>query len=455
MAPFTDAEILETIRMIELETLDIRTTTLGIDLLDCADPDLESTCEKVYTKILHHAGNLVAVANSIQADYGIPIVNKRIAVTPISLVAAASGAENLVPIARAMDAAAKAVGVDFIGGFTAYVHKGFTRADHALFESIPEALTVTDHVCASVSLATSRAGINMDAVARFSEIVLETARRTADRGGLGCAKLVCFCNPVEDNPFVAGAHMGIGEPETVLNVGVSGPGVVRSAIERLGPDADFLALSETIKRTAFKITRMGELVGREAARRLGTTFGIVDVSLAPTPAIGDSVAEILELIGVERTGAPGTTAALALLTDAVKKGGAMASSSVGGLSGAFIPVSEDEGMIDAVRVGALSLAKLEAMTAVCSVGLDMVAVPGDTSAATLSGIIADELAIGMINHKTTAVRIIPVPGKGPGETVEWGGLLGTAIVQDPGRFSCEVFHRRGGRIPASILSFRN
>ncbi|MFT4542555.1 MAG: hypothetical protein ACI835_005023 [Planctomycetota bacterium] len=441
--------------MIGLETLDIRTTTLGIDLLDCADPDLESTCEKVYTKIVHHARDLVPVADSIEADYGIPIINKRIAVSPASLIAAASGAQDLVPLARAMDAAAKEVGVDFIGGFTSYVHKGFTRADNAIFDSIPQALTETDHVCSSVSLATSKAGINMDAVARFSNIILETAALTADRGGLGCAKLVCFCNPVEDNPFVAGAHIGIGEPETVLNVGVSGPGVVRTAVERLGPDADHLALAETIKRAAFKITRMGELVGREAARRLGTTFGIVDVSLAPTPAIGDSVSDILELMGVERTGAPGTTAALALLTDAIKKGGAMASSSVGGLSGAFIPVSEDEGMIDAVRVGALSLAKMEAMTSVCSVGLDMVAVPGDTPVATLTGIIADEMAIGMINHKTTAVRIIPVPGKGPGDTVEWGGLLGTAIVQDPGRFSCEVLHRRGGRIPASILSFRN
>ena len=441
--------------MIELETLDIRTTTLGISLLDCADSDLESTCEKVYAKIVHQASTLVETAESIERDFGVPIVNKRIAVTPISLVAVASGAEDLVPLARAMDAAAKAVGVDFIGGFTAYVHKGFTSADDALFHSIPRALAETDHVCSSVSLATTRAGINMDAVARFSDVILEAAALTADRGGLGCAKLVCFANPVEDNPFVAGAHIGIGEAETVLSVGVSGPGVVRSAIERLGPDADHLALAETIKRTAFKITRVGELVGREAARRLGTAFGIVDVSLAPTPAIGDSVADILELMGVERTGAPGTTAALALLTDAVKKGGAMASSSVGGLSGAFIPVSEDAGMIEAVRLGALSLAKLEAMTTVCSVGLDMVAVPGDTSAATLTGIIADELAIGMVNQKTTAVRIIPVPGKGPGETVEWGGLLGTAIIQDPGQFSCGVLHQRGGRIPAPLQSYRN
>jgi len=452
---FTDQEILETVRMVELETLDIRTTTLGINLLDCADPDLESTCEKVYTKILHHARNLVATADSIAADYGVPIVNKRIAVTPISLVAAASGAEDLTPIARALDAAAAEVGVDFIGGFSSYVHKGFTNADKALFDSIPTALAETDHVCASVSVASTRAGINMDAVVRFSEVVLDTAARTADRGGLGCAKLVCFANPVEDNPFVAGAHIGVGEAETVLSVGVSGPGVVRSALERLGSDADLLAVAETVKRTAFKVTRMGELVGREAARRLGTSFGIVDVSLAPTPAIGDSVSDILELIGVDRTGAPGTTAALALLTDAVKKGGAMASSSVGGLSGAFIPVSEDEGMIAAVEAGALSLAKLEAMTTVCSVGLDMVAVPGDTSVATLTGIIADEMAIGMVNNKTTAVRIIPVPGRGPGEKVEWGGLLGTAIVQDPGRFSCAVLHSRGGRIPAPIQSYRN
>ncbi|MDE0916024.1 MAG: PFL family protein [Planctomycetota bacterium] len=452
---FTDQEILETVRMVELETLDIRTITLGINLLDCADPDLESTCEKVYTKVLHHARDLVSTADSIASDYGVPIVNKRIAVTPISLVAAASGAEDLTPIARALDAAAKEVGVDFIGGFSSYVHKGFTNADKALFDSIPKALAETDHVCASVSLASTRAGINMDAVVRFSEVVLETAALTADRGGLGCAKLVCFANPVEDNPFVAGAHIGVGEGETVLNVGVSGPGVVRSALDRLGSDVDLLAVSETIKRTAFKVTRMGELVGREAARRLGTSFGIVDVSLAPTPAIGDSVSDILELIGVDRTGAPGTTAALALLTDAVKKGGAMASSSVGGLSGAFIPVSEDEGMIAAVEAGALSLAKLEAMTTVCSVGLDMVAVPGDTSAATLTGIVADVMAIGMVNTKTTAVRIIPVPGKGPGDKVEWGGLLGTAIVQDPGQFSCAVLHGRGGRIPAPIQSYRN
>lgn len=441
--------------MVELETLDIRTTTLGISLLDCADPDLESTCEKVYTKIVHHAKNLGAVADSIEADYGVPIVNRRIAVTPAAWVGAASGAADLTPLAKALDAAAKEVGVDFIGGFSAYVHKGFSNADHALLESVPSALANTDHVCASISLATTRAGINMTAVRRFSEIVLETARLTADTGGLGCAKLVCFCNVVEDNPFVAGAHIGVGEPETVLNVGVSGPGAVRGALDRLGPDADLEAVSEVIKRTSFKITRVGELVGREAARRLGTSFGIVDISLAPTPAIGDSIADILELMGVDKTGAPGTTAALALLTDAVKKGGVMASSNVGGLSGAFIPISEDEGMIDAVRVGALSLAKLEAMTTVCSVGLDMVAVPGDTTVDVLTGIIADEMAIGMVNQKTTAVRIIPVPGKGPGETVEWGGLLGTAIVQDPGKFGCEILNRRGGRIPAPIQSFRN
>jgi uncharacterized protein (UPF0210 family) len=452
---FTDQEILETIRMVELETLDIRTTTLGISLLDCADPDLESTCEKIYSKIVHHAKNLGTVADSIEADYGIPIVNRRIAVTPVSWIAGPSGAEDLTPLALALDAAAKEVGVDFIAGFSAYVHKGFSRADHALLESVPSALAKTDHVCSSISLGSTKAGINMSAVARFSEIVLETARLTADQGGLGCAKLVCFCNVVEDNPFVAGAHVGIGEPETVLNVGVSGPGVVRSALERLGPGADLQSVAEVIKRTAFKITRVGELVGREAARRLATSFGIVDVSLAPTPAVGDSISDILELMGVERTGAPGTTAVLALLTDAIKKGGVMASSAVGGLSGAFIPISEDQGMIDAVRDGALSLAKLEAMTTVCSVGLDMVAVPGDTPAHVLTGIIADEMAIGMVNQKTTAVRIIPVPGKGPGETVEWGGLLGTAIVQDPGAFGCDVLYRRGGRIPAPIQSFRN
>lgn len=452
---FQDHEILETLRMFELETLDIRTTTLGISLFDCADPDLESAAEKVYAKVVHHARGLVAVARSITADFGVPIVNKRIAVTPIAWIAAASGAEDLTPFARAMDAAAKEVGVDFIGGFSAYLYKGMTHADRAVLESIPEALGATDHVCASLALASTRAGINMDAVARFGEIVLATAARTREQGGIGCAKLVCFANVVEDNPFVAGAHLGVGEAETVLNVGVSGPGVVRSALSRLGPEHDLLAVAETIKRTAFKVTRMGELVGREAARRLGTTFGIVDVSLAPTPAQGDSVSDILELIGVERTGAPGTTAALALLTDAVKKGGAMASSSVGGLSGAFIPVSEDAGMIAAVRDGALSLAKLEAMTSVCSVGLDMVAVPGDTPADVISGIIADELAIGMVNHKTTAVRIIPVPGKGAGETVEWGGLLGTAIVQDPGRFGCRRLIERAGRIPAPLQSYRN
>ncbi len=452
---FTDQEILETIRMVELETLDIRTTTLGINLLDCADPSLESTCEKVYGKIVHHARELVGVADAIAAEYGVPIVNKRIAVTPVAWIAGPSGAEDLVPLARAMDAAAKAVGVDFIGGFTSYVHKGFTRADSALFDSIAPALAETDHVCSSVNLATTRAGINMDAVARFAEVVCDTARRTADRGALGCAKLVCFCNAVEDNPFVAGAHIGVGEAETVLNVGVSGPGVVRSALERLGPEADLLAVAETIKRTAFKITRMGELVGREAARRLGTCFGIVDISLAPTPAVGDSVSDILELMGVDRTGAPGTTALLAMLVDAVKKGGAMASSSVGGLSGAFIPVSEDRGMIAAAADGALSLAKLEAMTSVCSVGLDMVAVPGDTPPATIAGIVADEMAIGMINQKTTAVRLMPIPGRGPGETVELGGLLGTAIVQDPGKFSCQGLFERGGRIPAPIQGYRN
>ena len=452
---FTDQEILETIRMVELETLDIRTTTLGINLSDCADPDLESTCEKVYSKIVHHASNLVDTADEIAASYGVPIVNKRIAVTPAALVAGASGSDDLVPIAKAMDAAAKEVGVDFIGGYSAYVHKGFTRADHALFESIPEALKVTDHVCSSVSLGSTKSGINMDATARFAQVVLDTAGLTADMGGLGACKLVCFANAVEDNPFVAGAHIGTGEAETVLSVGVSGPGVVRGALARLKPDDDLNTVAEVIKATAFKITRMGELVGRETARRLGTVFGIVDVSLAPTPAIGDSVADILELIGVDITGAPGTTAALALLTDAVKKGGLMASSSVGGLSGAFIPVSEDQGMIEAVRKDALSLAKLEAMTTVCSVGLDMVALPGDIPVDTLMGIIADELAVGMVNSKTTACRLIPVPGLGPGETAEWGGLLGTGIVQDPGRFGCKGLLARGGRIPAPLQGYRN
>jgi len=453
--PFTDREILETVRMVELETLDIRTTTLGISLYDCADPDLESACEKIYAKVVHHAGQLVETAESVSADYGVPIVNKRIAVTPISFIVAASGERDVVAAARALDAAASECGVDYIGGFSAYVHKGFTNADEAVFSSIPAALAETARVCASVSLGSTRAGINMDAVRRFSEMVLETADLTADRGGIGCAKLVSFCNVVEDNPFVAGAHIGAGEPETVLNVGVSGPGAVRSALARLRPDADLRGVAEEIKRTAFKITRMGELVGRETARRLGTRFGIVDVSLAPTPAIGDSVSDILELMGVDRTGAPGTTALLAMLTDAVKKGGAMATSSVGGLSGAFIPVSEDEGMIAAVRDGALSLAKLEAMTSVCSVGLDMVAVPGDTPVDVITGIVADEMAIGMVNSKTTAVRIMPIPGKTAGETVELGGLLGTAIVQDPGRFGCRVLHERGGHIPAPLQSYKN
>jgi uncharacterized protein (UPF0210 family) len=452
---FSDQEILETVRMIELETLDIRTITLGVSLWDCADSDLDASCEKVYAKIVHHGKDLVAVGNSISSDYGIPIVNKRIATSPIAFVAAACGARDLTPFAKAMDAAAERCGVDFIGGFTSYVHKGYTNADRALFDSIPTALATTKRVCSSVSLASTRAGINMDAVNHFAQVVLDTAHATAEQGGLGAAKLVCFCNAVEDNPFVAGAHIGAGEGETVVNVGVSGPGVVRSALARLGPGADLLAVAETVKRTAFKITRMGELVGREAARRLGTSFGIVDVSLAPTPALGDSVADILELIGVDRTGAPGTTAALALLTDAVKKGGAMASSSVGGLSGAFIPVSEDAGMIRAVAEGALSLAKLEAMTSVCSVGLDMVAVPGDTPVDVVAGIIADEMAIGMINNKTTAVRLLPIPGRKPGETVDWGGLLGTAIVQDPGRFGARVLHARGGRVPAPLQGYKN
>lgn len=452
---FTDQEILETIRMVELETLDIRATTLGINLLDCADPDLESTCEKVYAKVVQHARSLVEVAESITDDYGIPIVNKRIAVTPVAWIAGPSGAEDLTPLAIALDAAAAEVGVDFIGGFTTYVHKGFTHADRALMDSIPSALAATERVCASVSVASTRAGINMDAVNSFATIVLDAAERTAEVGGLACAKLVCFCNVVEDNPFVAGAHVGVGEAETVLNVGVSGPGVVRSALDRLGPEADLLAVAETIKRTAFKVTRMGELVGREAARRLETSFGIVDISLAPTPAVGDSVADILELVGVDRAGAPGTTAALALLTDAVKKGGAMASSSVGGLSGAFIPVSEDRGMISAVADGVLSLEKLEAMTSVCSVGLDMVAVPGDTPHDVIVGIIADEMAIGMVNHKTTAVRLIPVPGKIVGDMVEWGGLLGTAIVQQAGVLGCSLLQRRGGRIPAPLQGYRN
>lgn len=448
-------EILQTLRMLQVDNLDIRTTTLGVNLLDCAGGPVQQVADRVYEKLVRHAGQLVATAKGVEAEFGIPIVNKRIAVTPMALVAAASPEDDLVPLALAMDRAADACGIDFIGGFSALVHKGTTRAARNLMQSIPRALASTRHVCASVNLGTTRAGINMDATLLMARVIKETAALTADQGGIGCAKLVVFCNMVEDNPFVAGANLGVGEGDLVLHCGVSGPGAVRHALAQLGPGADLGTVAETVKRIAFKITRMGELVGREVASRLGVPFGIVDLSLAPTPAEGDSVADVLELMGLERTGTHGTTLALALLTDAVKKGGAMAASAVGGLSGAFIPVSEDAGMVEAVQVGSLSLDKLEAMTAVCSVGMDMVAVPGDIPVETLCCLLGDELAIGMVNNKTTAVRIIPVPGKKEGESVEYGGLLGTAPVMPIHRWSSAVLARRGGQVPAPIISLRN
>lgn len=447
-------EILETISMIQEDNLDIRTITLGISLRDCVDPDVKQQCRKVYEKITGAAGRLVAVGRQLERKFGIPIVNKRIAVTPVSCLMDGRSPEDCVRMAQTLDRAAGEVGVNFIGGFSALVHKGFTSGDRALIEAIPEALSGTERVCSSVNVATTRAGINMDAVLQMGRIIKDTAARTADDDAVGCAKLVVFANAPGDNPFMAGAFHGIGEPECVLNVGVSGPGVVKNAVAGL-PDADLGTVAEMIKKMSFKITRMGELVGRRAAEKLGVEFGIVDLSLAPTPAVGDSVAEIIEAMGVERCGAPGTTAALALLNDAVKKGGAMASSYVGGLSGAFIPVSEDSGMVRAVECGALNLEKLEAMTAVCSVGIDMIVVPGDTSAETLSALIADEIAIGVINHKTTAVRVIPVPGKVEGDYVEFGGLLGRAPVMAISRFKAGGFVRRGGRIPAPIQSLTN
>ena len=447
-------EILETVRMIEQQHLDIRTITMGISLHDCADADAKRACRKIYDKITTRAEALVRTGELIETEYGIPIVNKRVAVTPIAEIAAASDAADYVPFARALDRAAETLGINFIGGFSALVQKGMTEADRKLIASIPEALAETGRVCSSVNVASTRAGINMDAVAWMGRIIRETAERTRETDGLGCAKLVVFANAVEDNPFMAGAFHGAGEPECCVNVGVSGPGVVKTALEQVRGEP-FDVVAETIKKTAFRITRMGQLVARVAAERLGVPFGIVDLSLAPTPAIGDSVAYILEEMGLERAGAPGTTAALAMLNDAVKKGGVMASGHVGGLSGAFIPVSEDAGMIDAARIGALSLEKLEAMTCVCSVGIDMVAVPGATNAATLSAIIADEAAIGMINQKTTAVRIIPVPGKDVGDTVEFGGLLGTAPVMRVSGYGSDAFIARGGRIPAPIHSLRN
>jgi len=447
-------EILETNKMIEESRLDVRTITMGISLLDCADSDIDRFNENIYKKITTYAKDLVKVGNALERQFGIPIVNKRISVTPIAIAAAGCKTDSYVSVAKTLDRAAKDVGVNFIGGFSALVQKGATPSDNLLIESIPEALSVTERVCASVNIGTSRNGLNMDAVKRMGEIILDTAERTKEVDSLGCAKLVVFCNAVEDNPFMAGAFHGVGEKDCVINVGVSGPGVVKSALENVR-GKDFETLCETVKRTAFKITRVGQLIAQEASKRLNVPFGIIDLSLAPTPEIGDSIAEIFQEMGLEHAGAPGTTAALAILNDNVKKGGVMASSYVGGLSGAFIPVSEDHGMIEAVKAGALTLEKLEAMTCVCSVGLDMIAIPGSTPASTISGIIADEAAIGMVNNKTTAVRIIPVIGKGIGEVAEFGGLLGFAPIMPVNGFSCEAFVNRGGRIPAPIHSFKN
>mgnify|MGYP006068117707 FL=1 len=450
------SEVIETNKMIDQENLDVRTITMGISLLDCADSDLDVLCRKIYDKMTRLARNLVKTGEEISKEYGIPIVNKRISVTPIALVggAACNTPDDYVKIALTLDKVAEELGVNFIGGYSAVVSKGMTRSDELLIRSIPKALACTERICSSVNVGSTKTGINMDAVKLMGEIVKETAEMTKERDSLGCAKLVVLCNAPDDNPFMAGAFHGVSEADAIINVGVSGPGVVKYALEQIR-GASFEVLCETIKRTAFKITRVGQLVAQEASRRLGVPFGIIDLSLAPTPAVGDSVAEVLQEIGLEYPGAPGTTAALALLNDQVKKGGVMASSYVGGLSGAFIPVSEDQGMIDAVEAGALGIEKLEAMTCVCSVGLDMIAVPGDTSAATISGIIADEAAIGMVNQKTTAVRIIPVVGKNVGERVEFGGLLGYAPVMPVNRFSCEAFVNRGGRIPAPIHSFKN
>lgn len=451
---YSPLEIKETVDMFMRHKLDVRAITMGISLRDCAGPSGVESRRRVREKILRVAGNLVRVGRDIETEFGIPIINKRIAVTPISLVAESSDETDFTPWAVTLDEVATELGIDFVGGFSALVQKGMTSGDTRLIESIPRALATTNRVCSSINLGTTKNGINMDAVRKMGEIIKATAEATKDRDGLGCAKLVVFCNAPEDNPFMAGAFHGVGEGESVLSVGVSGPGVIKAACEQYrGAPLDVLA--DGIKKTAFKITRMGQLVGQEAANRLGVPFGILDLSLAPTPAVGDSVARILEEMGLESAGAPGTTAALAMLTDMVKKGGVMASTNVGGLSGAFIPVSEDEGMVAAVRAGSINLEKLEAMTCVCSVGLDMIAIPGDTTAETISGIIADELAIGMVNNKTTAVRVIPVPGKGAGEWAEFGGLLGGAPIMQVNRFSCADFIRRGGRIPAPIHSFRN
>ena len=447
-------EILSTIRMIDQQHLDIRTITMGISLLDCCDSDAKRACEKIYDKITKSAKDLVKTGEAIEKEFGIPIVNKRISVTPIALVAGASDTEDYVPFAAALDRARAETGVNFVGGFSALVQKGMTPADEKLIRAIPEALAATELVCASVNIGSTKAGINMDAVRLMGQTIKETAARTADKGGFGCAKLVVFCNAVEDNPFMAGAFHGVSEADRVINVGVSGPGVVHHALQSV-KGQPFDVVAETVKKTAFHITRMGQLVAQEASRRLNVPFGIVDLSLAPTPAVGDSVARILEEMGLEACGTHGTTAALALLNDAVKKGGVMASSSVGGLSGAFIPVSEDEGMIAAASSGVLTLDKLEAMTCVCSVGLDMIAVPGDTTAETLSAIIADEAAIGMVNTKTTAVRLIPAPGRKVGDTVDFGGLLGSAPIMPVHGESAAAFIARGGRIPAPMHSLKN
>ena len=446
-------DVLETIRMIQDDCLDIRTITMGISLLDCIDSDINVACENVYKKITAKAARLVEVGEQIEKELGIPIINKRISVTPIAIVSAACKCSP-VPFAHAMDRAAKDVGVNLIGGYTALVPKGFSAGDIELIKSIPEALATTERVCSSVNIGSTKTGINLDACKMMGGVVRECAERTVDSACFGAAKLVVFCNAPDDNPFMAGAFHGVTEADAIINVGVSGPGVVKHALEKVRGE-NFEVLCETIKKTAFKVTRVGQLVAQEASKRLNIPFGIIDLSLAPTPAIGDSVADILEEIGLEHAGAPGTTAALALLNDQVKKGGVMASSYVGGLSGAFIPVSEDQGMINAVNDGALTIEKLEAMTCVCSVGLDMIAIPGDTKASTISGIIADELAIGMVNQKTTAVRLIPVIGKGVGETVEFGGLLGYAPIMPVNNFSCEAFVNRTGRIPAPIHSFKN
>lgn len=449
-------EVLETNKMIEKQNLDVRTITLGISLLDCADPDLEKLKENIYNKITTVAKDLVKTGEDIEKEYGIPIVNKRISITPISLVCGATckSSEDYVEVAKTLDKAAETVGVNFIGGYSALVSKGMTKSDEYLIRSIPKALAVTNKICSSVNVGSTKTGINMDAVKLMGKIILQAAEYTKEQDSIGCAKLVVLCNAPDDNPFMAGAFHGVTEADAIINVGVSGPGVVKSALES-AKGADFGTLCETVKKTAFKITRVGQLVAGEASKRLGIPFGIIDLSLAPTPAVGDSIAEIFQTMGLEHAGAPGTTAALALLNDQVKKGGVMASSYVGGLSGAFIPVSEDQGMIDAVVDGALTLEKLEAMTCVCSVGLDMIAIPGDTKETTISGIIADEMAIGMVNQKTTAVRLIPVIGKGVGETVEFGGLLGYAPIMPVNKFSCDDFVNRGGRIPAPIHSFKN